>query len=227
MLSKNSLTFIIPTRKGSARVKNKNIKKFANTSLLELKVKQIKRCFAKYPLLVSTNCPASIKICKKNNVKFDTRPEKFCTNKVPMKKVYSYLAGLVKTDYICYVNVTSPLILDQTMISIFKKFNKIKKKYKCITTTSIFKEYFWFKNKALNYNPDNHPRSQDLPNYHALNFAVTIIDAKYMKFYGKIISNNFFKYPINFPENIDIDYDYQFKLAEIIYKKKLFFFKNT
>ena len=35
------ITAIIPVRKGSQRVKNKNKKKFANSSLLEIKIKQL------------------------------------------------------------------------------------------------------------------------------------------------------------------------------------------
>mgnify|MGYP000573732810 CR=1 FL=1 len=37
------ITFVIAVRKGSLRVKNKNIRTFANSNLLELKIKQIKR----------------------------------------------------------------------------------------------------------------------------------------------------------------------------------------
>ena len=33
-----------------------------------------------------------------------------------------------------------------------------------------------YKNKALNYNPKNHPRSQTLPDYLAINFAVNIVE---------------------------------------------------
>ena len=39
---KNSMTALIAVRSGSVRVKNKNIKKFAESNLLELKIKQLK-----------------------------------------------------------------------------------------------------------------------------------------------------------------------------------------
>ena len=35
------LTFVIAVRKGSQRIKNKNIRKFADTSLLKIKLDQI------------------------------------------------------------------------------------------------------------------------------------------------------------------------------------------
>ena len=42
---KNNLTFVIATRKGSKRVINKNTRKFGNSSLLEIKLKQVRRVF--------------------------------------------------------------------------------------------------------------------------------------------------------------------------------------
>ena len=38
-----NITAIIPVRKGSVRVKNKNLKPFADSSLLEIKIKQEKQ----------------------------------------------------------------------------------------------------------------------------------------------------------------------------------------
>ena len=48
------LTFVIATRKGSQRVKNKNVKKFGNSSLLEIKIKQIKRTFRNPKIFLSS-----------------------------------------------------------------------------------------------------------------------------------------------------------------------------
>ena len=59
------LTFVIATRKGSQRVKNKNVKKFGNSSLLEIKLKQIKRTFQNAKIVLSTDCNQSVKIGKK------------------------------------------------------------------------------------------------------------------------------------------------------------------
>jgi CMP-N-acetylneuraminic acid synthetase len=38
----DNITIVIPCRAGSTRVKNKNFKPFANSSLLEIKIKQAK-----------------------------------------------------------------------------------------------------------------------------------------------------------------------------------------
>ena len=42
MLNDKSLTAIVPVRAGSQRVKNKNIKKFSNSNLIEIKLNTLK-----------------------------------------------------------------------------------------------------------------------------------------------------------------------------------------
>ena len=213
------ITFVVATRKGSQRIKNKNVKKFGDSSLLEIKLRQIKRTFRDAKIFLSTDCSKSVKIGQKYNVKIDLRPKKFTTNKVPMKDVYSYIASKISTKYVCYLHVTSPFLKDETLkksINIFFK-NKKKQNYTLASVTKV-KEYLWYKNKALNYNPSNHPPSQKLPEYLALNFAINIVNRDYMHSYGKIVSNKFLPAVLEFPENIDIDEEWQFKFASKLFK---------
>ena len=51
-------------------------------------------------------------------------------------------------------------------------------KYDSIATVTEVREYLWYKNKSINYDSSNHPRSQTLPVYKALNFAINIISKK-------------------------------------------------
>jgi CMP-N,N'-diacetyllegionaminic acid synthase len=213
------LTFVIAVRGGSKRVKNKNIRKFGNSSLLEIKLKQIIRVFGNQNIFLSSDCIKSLKIGKKYNVKIDFRPKKFASDKVPMKKVYQYLASKIKTKYICYLHVTSPFLKDKTLYDAVKLFFKNKKsKSLTLATVTKVKEYLWYKKKAFNYNPSNHPRSQTLPVYFALNFAVNIVDRDYMRLNGRIVSDKYIPVILKFPENIDIDEKWQFEYYRKIFK---------
>lgn len=220
----NNLTFVIAVRKGSQRIKNKNIRKFANTSLLKIKLDQIRKCFKKSKILFSSDCMKSIKIAKEYNCNINLRPKKFCSNHIPMKKVYKYLASLVTTKYVCYLHVTSPLLKNETLKKALKTFYKNKKIFKALATVNEVREYLWYKGKSLNYDSDNHPRSQSLPVYYALNFAINIIETKLMYKESRIVGRKFFPFVLKFPENIDVDEPWQFKNAENLYKK--IFIKN-
>ena len=168
------LTFLIATRKGSKRVKNKNTRKFGKTNLLEIKLKQVRRIFKNSRIFLSSDCEKSLKIGKKYNAEIDVRPKKFASDTVPMKKVYSYLTSKISSKYICYLHVTSPFLKDNTLkTAINYFFKKRNKNYTCISNK--IKEYLWYKNKALNYNPSNHPRSQTLPDF-SIKFAINIVE---------------------------------------------------
>ena len=77
----------------------------------------------------------------------------------------------------------------------------------------------WYKGRAINYDNNNHPRSQTLPVYQALNFAVNIISKKQMFEQSRIVGKKFFPKVLSFPENLDVDEKWQFIVAEKIYLK--------
>ncbi len=217
-----NITFVVAVRKGSKRVKNKNTRKFGNLSLLEIKLKQIRNVYKSANIFLSSDCNKSLKVGKKYKAIVDRRPSKYTDPKTPMKEVYKYFAKKINTKYVCYLHVTSPFLKDSSLKKTVNTFLKNEKKttYNCLATASEVQEYFWDKNKAINYDPKNHPRSQDLKKILALNFAVNIVKTNYMAKYGRITSDNFYPYILNFPENIDIDNKWQFMIGDFIQKNR-------
>lgn len=222
MISKfKNYTFIIAVRKGSQRVKNKNTRNFGGSNLVEIKIRQIKRISKNANILLSSDCPKSLKIGKKYGATIDKREKKFCSNSIPMPLVYKYLAKKVKTKYVCYLHVTSPFLKDSTLKRALKTFLKRKNFFSSVVTVTNIKEYLWKNKKALNYNPNKHPRSQDLKGIISLNFAVNIVTKEYMLKKGRITSDNFYPIQLDFPENIDIDNKWQFMIGDYLKKRNV------
>ena len=171
------ITYVVATRKGSKRIKNKNIKKFGKTNLLEIKLKQIRRIDQNSKILLSSDCKTSLNIGLRYGAIIDKRPKKYTTDRVPMREVYKYLAKKVFTKNVCYLHVTSPFLSDKLLKKALKVFYE-NNKFDSVASVTKIKEYLWFKNKAINYNPKNHPKSQNLPEYLALNFAINIISIR-------------------------------------------------
>jgi len=215
----NDLTYIIATRKGSKRIKNKNIRKFGSSSLLEIKLKQIRRVDKKAKIFLSSDCNISLKLGIKYGAQIDKRSTKYTTDHVPMRDVYKYLADKIDTKYVCYLHVTSPFLKDKTLQSAKRFFFK-QKKFNSLASVTEVKEYLWYKSKALNYNPKNHPRSQDLPVFLGINFAINIIPTQFMKKKGRIVGEKFYPLILKYPETLDIDHQWQFDIANIIAIKK-------
>ena len=61
----NYLTAVIPVRKNSQRVKNKNFKKFNNKNLLIYKIEKLKKIKLFDQIIVNTDSNEAIKIAKK------------------------------------------------------------------------------------------------------------------------------------------------------------------
>ena len=61
---------VIPCRKGSKRIKNKNIKKFKGKDLYQYTLKQSLRLFKKKNIIVTTNEKEIINFCRLNKIRF-------------------------------------------------------------------------------------------------------------------------------------------------------------
>lgn len=214
---KEKFVVLIPARGGSQRIPNKNVKKFAHSSLLEIKLLQAKRVLGnEAKVILNTD---SEEYLKKYSSLYDIgilRPKNYGSSEIPMNEVYEYFADSLKNyEFIIYLNPTSPLLKDSSLKSIFEIY--LSSGNKSITTVTSHQEYLWMNNKPLNYSPDYHPRSQDLPPFYTLNFAASILKIQEMKQIRNIItkSPSFFK--LDNIEAFDIDEEWQFNLAEQLF----------
>ena len=109
MKEKIEVVGIIPVKAKSERVKKKNLRKFANTNLYELKLKQLKRTKNFKNFVVSSENKKILEIAKKNGFLTHLRDPRYSTSRVSMSKVYSYVASSVNAEHIAWINVTNPL----------------------------------------------------------------------------------------------------------------------
>ena len=212
---------MIAVRKDSVRVRNKNIKDFCKSSLLEIKVKQAINCSLIDEVIVSSDCQQMLKTAKNMGAKALQRPSYYTSSSVPMNEVYEYLANSVNCENIIYLHVTSPLLKNKTLYDCISKFeDESSEGYDSLATVESIKKYLWHDNKPINYDPDFHPRSQDLPVYYALNFAVNIISREKMIIKKNIIGDLFYPYLLDEVESIDVDNKIDFDIAEFLYRKE-------
>ena len=210
---------LVPARSGSQRILNKNFRDFADSSLIEIKLKQALRIF-KGKAKIIFNTDSKLYLEKYANL-YDEgvlRPRKYATSEVPMNDVYEYFAENLKNfESIIYLNPTSPLLKDKSIKELFKIYKETGSKG--ITTVTEYKEYLWINKSPINYDPKHHPRSQDLPAFQTLNFAASILKIDEMKKNRNIIlpKPNFYK--LDNIEAFDIDEEWQFELAESLYRK--------
>ena len=72
---KDFLVAVVPIRKGSQRVKNKNFKPFAKKNLLIHKLEKLKKIKYLDKIIVNTDSEEAIEIAKRLNVDFQKRDD--------------------------------------------------------------------------------------------------------------------------------------------------------
>lgn len=211
------ITAIIPVRKGSVRVKNKNLKPFAGTNLLEIKIKQLKQINFINKIVVSSDCDKMLKIAKNYNVDIHKRDKYFASSKADNSEFFKNLAENIEGDYLMYSPVTCPLISKETYFDCINNFQS--KDVENLVTVSPVKHHMWLEGKPLNYNVRQSPNSQDLPNIHQITYGICIISKNDMLEYRNVVTDNPTFKVLDEIESIDIDTEFDFMVAEMVYQK--------
>jgi CMP-N,N'-diacetyllegionaminic acid synthase len=210
---------LIAVRSGSQRVKNKNIRPFAGSTLLEIKIKQLLRIKNIDGIVVNSNDDNMLEIAKSLGGETVKRKEYYCTNEVSMSEVYKNMAENFNGDIIVYTNVTNPLVKDETIYEAIEKYKEFNDKYDSLNSAYPVKEFLFQNNKPINYDLKNQPRSQDLPDIFALNFAISIISKEKMISQKNVVGSKPYIFPMDIEESTDIDNMIDFEFAEYMYKK--------
>ena len=209
---------LIPVRAGSVRVKNKNIRPFADSSLLEIKIKQLLLIPELDGVIVNSNSEEMLSLAKSLGAEIVKRDEYYATSEISPNDLFVNIAENFNADIMVYANATNPLIANQTIsdcINIYKNTEK----YDSVNTVNLVKEFLWLDGKAINYNPNKKPRSQDLPDIVSINHAVNVIDKNLMIERRDIFGYKPYLKIIDKIEAIDIDDEADFEFAEFMYNK--------
>lgn len=216
-----SLKALVAVRSGSQRVKNKNIKPFAGSSLLEIKLKQLKRISKLDGIIVNSNDDTMLELSKKLGCEIIKRDEYYASNSVSMSEVYCNMAEHCDCDDIAYINVTNPLLQDETIERAIDMYYALKKEYDSLNSAHLIKEFLFKNNQPINYDLQHQPRSQDLPDIAALNFAISIISRDKMMESKNVVGNKPYIYIIDEVESTDIDNEIDFDFAEFVYRRRI------
>jgi len=213
-----NVTAVIPVRKGSVRVKNKNLKPFAGSSLLQIKIEQLKKVKLLSDIIVSSDCSEMLGIASEMGVKTHVREEYYASSDATNSEFFENLAQSIDCEHIMYSPVTCPLISLETYHDCLSEYKKNKQAINLVTVSSV-KHHLWKDGLPLNYDISNSPNSQDLPNIYSITYGVCILSKDDMiKNRNVVTSRPTFKI-LDEIESIDIDTEFDFMLAEMVYEK--------
>lgn len=219
------ITAVIPIRSGSQRVKNKNLRPFANTTLLENKIENLLRVPEIDEIVVNTNSDEAIELVNAKyagtKVRAHRREEYYASSLCSGSEFFQHLGEVTDTDVFIYAPCTSPFIKPETVSACIERFknNTVYNDFDCVSTVSLVKEFMWLDGKAINYDPFNAPNSQNLPDIVALNFGTTVVSRENLIKNRNIIGKRPDFIQVSDIEGVDIDTPLDFYVAEKIFER--------
>lgn len=219
-MSKYNLVAILPVKGNSERVEKKNIRPFADTNLLELKLNQIENTVSIESVLVSSESDEVLDFAKNfKKVIIHKRDEYYSSSTVPMSEVYRHLAQKIDSQHVIWTQVTSPLVNSKIYKESLQIYFDMEKKYDSLLSCSKVSEYLLKNYRPLNFTRAPWMKSQDLKGIHRINFAVNILSTENLIKWGSLVGENPYYIELDRDASTDIDYQEDFDFCEFLYKK--------
>lgn len=217
------ISVVIPCRKGSTRCKNKNLRKFGNTNLLENKIQMLKNSIYVSEIIVSSNDQEALDIAAQYGVKGFKRSDDLCYGDVPPSRVHESLATCISNEVFVYASPVAPFMSVEKFDEIIK-FWIDNPHYEVVSAGCPIKNFIWKDNIPHNFNIDKGiVGTQDLGNEYQIacadsiliTYAETVI--KHTCLFGD--GTNVFLYEVNELEGLDIDWNLDFVISESLFHR--------
>ena len=218
------IAVIVQARVNSQRVLNKMLRPFAGTNLFELTLNKLlnSKVIPQQNVIASVYEDELKQIADKLNINIYNRSYESANNDNSLQKIYEWHDKL-PFKYVIKVNGCSPLLKIETIDKFIQHF--IEQKEENLFGVIKTKDYYWNKEGKL---VTPWPKDQTLMNTKAVEvtykaahvlYASRIDLIKDDRFMGDFQKEGGIKlYPIDELECFDIDYEWQFKVSEKLFK---------
>lgn len=218
------ITAVVAVRKGSQRVPNKNIKPFGDSNLLQMKLDILKKVDGIDDIIVNSDCDEMLDIGRMNDVKTHKRDEYFASSKATNSEFHGHIGEVTESDVIFLAPVCSPFITPDSHQDAIDYYCG---GFDSVTSVQSIKNHLWRDKEPLNYDLDNVPNSQDLPNIFKLTYGITIVDRDIMRNKKRVVGDNPGFTELDEIQSVDIDTEFDWMVAENIWKTYGWEIKNN
>lgn len=217
------MKIIIPAKKHSTRVPNKNWHPFFNEkNLVEIKIEQLMRCCNPTDVYLSSDYWEMETLANKYNINFLKRSPILASDETPWPDA---LLGIIEStpfddhEDIAWVEVVNPLFDDYE--SLFDKWQNVKADHDSLVLVSPINKFLMQANgKPLNFQYGKwHSMSQNMDPLYAWDSAC-IMKKKDLLYFSYPIGKKPYLFSTN-EQCIDIDTLSDFELAQYFYSKKM------
>jgi CMP-N-acetylneuraminic acid synthetase len=145
------------------------------------------------------------------------RPEHLCDDKIPMNEILLYDTSQVEADYYLQTHSTNPLLKTETISKAIQTFYDNNKDYDSLFSVTAWHTRLYDENgKAINHNPNELLRTQDLPPVYEENSCIYIFNRQTLVERNHRLGNKPMMFEIDSREAMDIDEEIDFSLTEFL-----------
>lgn len=222
MINDNTILAIIPARGGSKGIPEKNIKELANKPLIAWTIEEARKSKYIDRLILSSDDTKIINTARTWGCEIPfVRPAELAQDNTPgIEPVKHAIKTLPeKYDYICLLQPTSPLRKASDIDGCIEKCIE-NKSDTCVSVTRADQHPYWMyvihEDDILKplFADKHFFRRQDLPEIFILNGAVYCAKTRFILDSSSFISQDTVAYLMDSESSIDIDNEFEFKLAE-------------
>lgn len=215
---------LLPMKGHSERVKNKNMRDFGGKPLYHAVLSTLLQCSNIEKVVINTDSDKIKEDALKNfdRVEIIDRPAEIQGDFVAMNDIIGYDLAHTDGTYYMQTHSTNPLVSAETIDKAIEFFFENLGTYDSVfSVTRLQTRLYWNDGSAINHNPAELLRTQDLPPVFEENSNFFIFSKESFKNAGnKRIGLKPAMFEQNKLEAVDIDDPEDFELAEILYTKR-------
>lgn len=210
---------LVPMRHSSERVPGKNYRPLAGKPLYSHILETLLACPSIRTILVDTDSSVIQEGIEEKypEVKVVERPDHLCAGTIPMNEVLLHDTELVEADFYLQTHSTNPLLRPGTIEEAIAAFlAAYPEKDSLFSVTRWQTRLYTRDGDAINHNPRELLRTQDLPPVFEENSCLYLFTAENLKEHNHRIGSNPLLFEINRVEAWDIDEELDFSIADFL-----------
>ncbi|HSS99482.1 MAG TPA: acylneuraminate cytidylyltransferase family protein [Terriglobales bacterium] len=224
MAAKPRIVALVPMRDNSERVPGKNYRPLAGRPLFHHILLALADCKQIDQVVVDTDSPTIKTGVEADfpNVMLIDRPQQLRAGEIPMNEILLHDTSQFPADYYLQTHSTNPLLQSVTIEKAIDTFLKeIPEKDSLFGVTELHTRLYDFAGKAINHNPSELLRTQDLPPVYEENSCIYIFSRQGLLKNDHRIGKSPVMFPIPREQAWDIDEELDFQVVDFLMQRRL------
>ncbi|KUG27243.1 n-acetylneuraminate cytidylyltransferase [hydrocarbon metagenome] len=214
---------LVPMRHESERVPGKNYRDFGGLPLYHHIIRSLLACGRVRTIVIDTDSPRIRDDAARHfpEVVCIERPPGLCGGEVPMNRILMHDVALFPADYYLQTHSTNPLLAPETIARAVDAFAAALPGHDSLFSVTAMHTRLWdASGRPMNHDPRVLLRTQDLPPVFEENSNLYLFSAASLQKCGNRIGERPLLFEVPRQEALDIDEEFDFQLAELVFRAK-------